>query len=136
MFDLYAVLLTLHILAVIAWVGSGVLAFLIARRVEDPSFPTWVNSIGPIFPVTSFAAALAGIGLWIDGPWGFGEPWILIAVAGWLVSGFLGGARIEPAVRRWAEGDQTGRADYLKIARVDLSIMVVIVADMVMKPGL
>jgi hypothetical protein len=77
-----------------------------------------------------------GIGLWIDGPWGAGEPWIGIAVAGWLISSVVGATQLGPAVKRWNEGDVAARAKFVKVAQFDSLLLILIIADMVMKPGL
>lgn len=138
MFTLYTVLLTVHILAVVAWLGGGIFAFLVSRQVQaadGPRFAAAVSASAAVFPAAGGIAALSGIGMWIDGPWGFGEPWILIAVAGWIASSAVGGSQVSAAVKRWAEGDQAAAATYARYARVDLAILALVVADMVIKPG-
>ncbi len=91
---------------------------------------------GKWFPITSGLTGLVGILLWIDGPWGFGEPWILIAVVGWIASSVIGATQLGPKVEHWAQtGDRASFDAYLRLAPVDLVMLVLIVADMVMKPG-
>ncbi len=138
MFTLYTVLLTLHILAVIGWLGAGVTLQVISASARDnPAWPTLMSAFaGRWFPAVSGLAALTGILLWIDGPWDFGELWVLLAVAGWIVSSAIGATQLTPLSERWSGGDLAARASFLQIARVDSVILVLIVADMVMKPGL
>lgn len=138
MLTLYTFLLTVHILAVIVWMGSAVFAFLISRQVdaaEGVPVAAAVERAATVFPVAGVVAAASGIGLWIDGPWGLGELWILIAVVGWLASSAIGGSQISPAVERWAQGDTAGAIAYQRVARVDLAILTLVVIDMVIKPG-
>ena len=139
MFTLYTLLLTLHILAVIAWFGTGLALFVLSRRVTaetEPFFTDHARWLGSKwFPATAGAAALTGIGLWIDGPWELGTTWIWIAVAGWVVTGVLATTQMDPAVGRWHGGDRTAAAKVRLLAQIDLALMTLIVADMVMKPG-
>ncbi len=138
MFTLYTVLLTLHILAVVAWVGGGLLTQIVSVQArDDPSWPKLLAGFAPrYFPALSGVAALTGVLLWIDGPWDFGELWVLLAVAGWIVSSAIGATQLTPLSERWAGGDVVARDRFLKITRVDLVILVLVVADMVIKPGL
>lgn len=138
MFTLYTVVLTLHILAVIAWLGAGVTTQVLSAQARDDA--TWPRLLSPFaqrwFPATSGIAALTGVLLWIDGPYGLGELWILLAVAGWIASSVIGGTQLGPATERWAQGDLAARDRLITFARVDLVILTLVVADMVMKPGL
>ena len=138
MFTLYTVLLTVHILLVVAWLGSSITLQVITRTATDnPNWPPiFYGFAEKWFPPITGLTALFGILLWIDGPWDFGEPWILIAVVGWLISSVVGATQLSPNVKRWSEGDPAGRAAFVKIAQVDALLLILIVADMVMKPGL
>jgi hypothetical protein len=135
---LYTVLLTLHILLVICWLGAGITTVVISRMAAGND--AWVGILEPFssrwFPAASGLAGLTGVLLWIDGPWSFGEVWILLAVAGWVISSAIGATQLGPGVVRWAKGDLAGRAQYERLAPVDLAILLLIVADMVIKPGL
>jgi uncharacterized membrane protein len=138
MFTLYTVLLTLHILFVVAWLGSSMTVQVITRLSgDDPAWPSIFTKFAEKwFPPITGITALFGVLLWIDGPWEFGEPWILIAVVGWIISSIVGATQLSPRVARWAEGDAAARAEFQKFAQADLLLLVLIVADMVMKPGL
>jgi uncharacterized membrane protein len=137
MFTLYTLLLTLHILFVTAWLGSAMTVQVITRMSgDDPAWPPVFNKFAEKWfpPITGIAGVL-GILLWIDGPWDFGEPWILIAAVGWIISSVVGATQLSPRVKRWSEGDASARAEFQTFAQVDLLLLVLIVADMVMKPG-
>ena len=103
MLDLYTVLLTVHILSVIAWFGTGMAVYVLSRRITPESRPFFTEHARWLgtkwFPATSGVAALSGIGLWIDGPWELGTVWIWIAVAGWVATGILATRVMEPAIR-------------------------------------
>jgi hypothetical protein len=138
MFTLYTLLKSLHILLVIMWLGAAIAVQVIARQSRDDA------TAGPIlarfgerwFPAVSGLTGLTGILLWIDGPYDFGELWILLAVGGWLVSSFFGATRLGPNVVKWSQGDTAARDVFLQMAAIDQVILVLIVFDMVMKPGL
>jgi uncharacterized membrane protein len=138
MFTLYTVLLTIHILLVVAWLGAAITVQVITRMATDnPNWPPiFVAFAEKWFAPISGLTGLFGIFLWIDGPWDFGEPWIGIAVAGWLISSVVGATQLAPNVKRWSEGDVSARARFVKIAQFDALLLVLIVADMVIKPGL
>jgi hypothetical protein len=138
MFDLHTVLLTLHILLVVLWLGAGITVQVITRMASDN--PNWPAILYPFaerwFPAVSGLTGLAGILLWIESGWSIGEPWIGIAIAGWLISSVVGATQLGPAVQRWHEGDIAARAKFVKVAQFDSLLLILIVADMVMKPGL
>lgn len=139
MFTLYKELLTLHILLVICWLGAGIITTVISRQCKGD--PAWASLLAPLagrwFPITSGLTGVVGILLWIEGPWRFGEPWVIVAVTGWIVSSVVGSTQLGPKVGKWAEtGDRAAFDSYMKLARVDLALLVLIVADMVIKPGL
>ena len=146
MLSLYTVLLTLHIVFVVAWVGAGITQTVLARQLvgaggANQAYAQQLEWFGAKwFPTASGLAGLAGIGLWIDGPWGLGEPWIIIAVAGWIASSVIGATQLGPGVAKWrangAAADDPAWARVLLFARIDQAILILVIADMVMKPGL
>lgn len=138
MFSLYTVLLTLHILLVICWLGAGIATTVISRQCKGD--PSWAPLLVPLarkwFPITSGLTGVVGILLVIERPYGFGEPWIAIAIAGWLISSFVGATQLGPRVEKWAEtGDREAFDSYMRLALIDIALLTLIVADMVMKPG-
>lgn len=136
MFTLYTVLLTLHILFVVGWLGASVTLQVISHHAkDDPAWPPLMNAFaGPWFPAVGGLAALTGVLMWIDGDYDFGTLWILIAVAGWIASSAIGATRLNALSERWSQGDTAARTMFLQVARVDAMILVLIVADMVIKP--
>ncbi len=134
---LYEVLLTLHVLFVVAWLGSAITLQVITRMaVDNPNWPPILYAFAEKwFPPITGLTGVFGILLWIDGDWDMGEPWLGIAVAGWLISSVVGATQLSPAVKRWSEGDVSGREKFVKVAQFDALLLTLIVADMVIKPG-
>jgi uncharacterized membrane protein len=146
MFTLYTVLLTLHILLVVAWVGAGLTQAVIGQRVVATArgadfYADELDWFGQRwFPLVSGLTGVVGILLWIDGPWGLGEPWLIIAVVGWLISSAVGATQLGPRVARWREEghrlDDPTFKQFQTLVRVDIVLLLEIIVDMVLKPGL
>lgn len=141
MLTLYTVLETLHVLAVICWLGAGitqqVMAVATGRGKPYADQLAWFGKRW--FPAVSGITGLLGILLWIDGPWDFGELWIGLAVAGWLASMIIGATQLGPRAERYAASGATDTkvwAEFERLVRIDTVILLLIVADMVIKPGL
>jgi len=150
----YEWLLFFHIAAAIVWLGGGgaiqILAIR-ANRAEDPVHMTtiaheaeWVGT--RIFLPSSLVVFILGIILTIDGPWDFGQTWIVLALIGFGISFVTGATFIGPESGRIgkllaAEGPESPalRARIQRIfliSRIELVLLYLIVLDMVWKPGL
>jgi uncharacterized membrane protein len=151
--DLYEWLLLLHILGAIVWLGGlvvlNVLATLAVRGGEPATVARFVANLRVVGPLTlaPSMAAVIGFGIWLvldSGAWEFGQAWIWVALilfgAAFLVgAGFQGRAAI--AAQRAAEsGDHREAARQLVRwswgMRLILVLLVVVVWDMVFKPGI
>lgn len=150
----YEWLLFFHIAAAIVWLGSGVavqvLAFR-ANRAEDPARMVAIAREAEwfgmrIFLPSSLTVLVLGIILTVDGPWDFGQTWIILALIGWGLSFVTGAAFLGPESGRIgkllaAEGPESPavRARIQRIflvSRIELVLLYLIVLDMVVKPGL
>ena len=142
MFTLYTVLLTLHILLVVMWLGAGITQQVIATRLATAGpgarefYFSQINWFGrSYFPAVSGLTAVFGVLLWIDGPWELGTAWLWIAVGGWIISSFLGSTQLGARVERLSEGyDERVWAEFTRFVRFDTLLLVLILADMVIKP--
>ena len=117
--DLYDLLLFLHIAAAIVWIGSGgliqVLAIRAERRGDHEGLKRAADDAAALgdtlFLPASFATLLLGVALTIDGPWSFDQLWIVLGLAGWLVSFLLGFFYFRP------EGERIGALVQLQQVR-------------------
>ena len=142
---MYELLLTLHLLGAIVWVGGSIAMAVLSgrfsgadRQIVTPQF-SWYGAT-----VVSGAAVvllLAGIGLVIevDG-YEFSDPWVLIGFAGWVASAIIGGAVLGPLGKRAQAATDPGEREALidrltTVARIDTLVVVLIVVDMAVKPG-
>lgn len=147
------VLLTLHILASAVWIGAAFALQVIAARMR-PSTPDAVvnefavdaEAIGKtLFAPSAVVLLLTGVALVERQNLGWTEPWVLFGIGALAVAGAIGGTFLIPEGRRIAAlarepghdpaelRDRTRRR--FLIARADLLILVLAVADMVARPG-
>lgn len=149
----YEVIKFLHVLAVIVWVGGGVLFQVLLARTKrlGPDAMATFTQAGEwtstrIFMPASFAALGSGIWLVVDGPWSFADTWITLGLIGFAISAINGSANLGPTSKKMKEliADK-GPADpgvqrlarRLDVAgRIDLLVLIAVVFDMVVKPGL
>ena len=149
---MYQLLLFVHIVCAVIWVGGAVYAQLLALRIsgspdpsELPRLARHIDFIGSrVFAPAALLLFLAGVGMTLQA-WSFGQTWIAVAVALWILSAVTGAVYLGPRVKRAAElfeaegpTSQTGRAllDRLfLVSRLELISFVVIIALMTFKPG-
>ena len=152
--DLYELFKTLHVVGAACWVGGGAISLFQAARVRASGNPTrliefldeaeWLGKkyFGPIAGVT----ALMGVLMVIDvGAENFKEPWIIIGILGFIASSVIGAAFLTPESGRLKElvnskgmddPETKSRIGRITLAtRLDTLILILVVADMVIKPG-
>jgi uncharacterized membrane protein len=148
----FEALLFLHISAAAVWIGSAVLydlLFFRARRAADPALAERMGAHSEwlakrLFIPTSLAVFVLGILLTIEGPWGFGDLWIVLGLFGWATTFVVGIAGIEPQAKRMHAAVERGGPDDPEVAwrgrRVtalnyfDNVLLFLVVADMAIKP--
>ena len=142
---MYELLLTLHLLGAITWVGGSIALSILGarfsgpdRNIVTPQF-NWYGAT--VMTGGAFVVLLAGIGLIleVDG-YDFTDPWVLVGFAGWLVSAIIGGAflgRLAKQVEAATDPAERERItdQLMKVARLDTLIIVLVVIDMAVKPG-
>src|SRR5262245_27300363 len=149
---MYQVLLFVHVICAVIWVGGAAYAQLLAIRVtrssdqsELPQLARHFEFIGSrVFAPAAILLFLAGVGVTIQS-WSFGKAWIAAAIALWIVSVVLGAVYLGPRVKRAAElfeaegPTSTAGRELLDrlflISRLELISFAVIIALMTFKPG-
>ena len=146
-------LLTLHIVAVATWIGAACAVQVIGARMR-PSTPAEVvdhfagdaEAVGKmLFGPAAVVVLITGVALVANEDREWTSPWILAGIGALFVVLAVGGAFLIPEGRRIAELARTPGHDpvevrvrsrrRLLVARVDLSILILAVADMVYRPG-
>ena len=100
----YEVLLFLHIAAAVVWLGSGfflqMLVFRAGKTGDGGLLQGMANNSGwlaqRIFIPASLAVLILGVLLTIEGPWSFGDLWIVLGLVGYAFSFLVGILFIEP----------------------------------------
>ena len=143
---------TAHVLAVVMWVGGGVMLTLLALMtiaLRDPvrlvQFTRQAAFLGgTYFPPLSLVVLGFGFGLVEKGDWGYDPTWIQIGIVGWAASFVAGAGFLGPQSRRLAKvledrppedarvQDLIGRI--LFVARLDSVLLLLVTVDMVAKP--
>ena len=149
----YELLLFVHIMAAVVWVGGAVSSQIISVRVLRSGDATrkatlaaeleWVGT--RVFTPASGILFLFGIFLVVNGNWGWGEPWIGGGIAIWLLSTVTGTAFFGPELGRIAKLAQAEGPDsstvtarvnrLLLVSRVELGLLILAVFLMSTKPG-
>ena len=150
---MYDLLVTLHVLAAILWVGGAAILQVLAefalrsplagRAAEFAREAEWVGM--RIFLPSSIVVLLVGLWLVHDGGWGFGSFWIIAALVAFVLSVVTGAGFLGPESGRLAKEIEAQGADapavksrirrILTISRVELAVLIFIVFLMVTKIG-
>jgi uncharacterized membrane protein len=150
--DRYEVLLFLHVVGVIIWVGVGVTMFFLlvwADRSGDRRFVAGLLSASEWLgnPVTVALLLLLGTGIWLvlDGPWSFGDTWVALGLGGYVVA-LAWASRVEEREMKHlsalvrehgpdAPEVSAGGRRLLAGLTVELAILAVVVLGMTVKPA-
>ena len=148
----YPVLLFVHIVCAVIWVGGAfalqVLAFLVNRtgdQLELARLLRYFELIGSrVFVPVATLLFIAGAAMTLQA-WSFGKPWIAVSVALWVLSAVAGAVYLGPRAKRVGElfdaegpSSEAGRAlmnRLFVVSRLELASFAIIVALMVFKPG-
>ena len=153
---MYEFLKTMHVIFAAIWVGTAAQQQFAAARAQmraksDPKYfvefaddAEWYGK--KLFAPASGITALFGVLLVIQSGWEFKDLWIIIGIALWVVSSIIGAAFLSPESGRLRElASQKGLEDpevksriarINMVVRVDFLILLLVIADMVVKPGL
>ena len=147
--DFYTIFKFFHVLTAIAWVGGGLTLLasnIIAIRAKGDvavldSLET-MNGLGKLWfvPASALTVVFGAIATTLGGMWG--DLWVILGLAGFAWTFLTGLLFIEPRGRQIAAMMEQGREaeaivagrKLLGIAKFDYTVMLVIIADMVLKP--
>ncbi len=150
----YELLLFLHILAIATWFGSGLAIVILASRALHAGgavFGTFsINAnwwASRAHPSAGVVLLLTGFGMIGDSEvWSFSDTWVVIGVIGLVAAFGVGGAligrsagelaeRVETAGGSLAEDARPLAERVILYSRIELAVLVLVIADMVAKPG-
>ena len=151
--SVYEILLTIHILAAVIWVGGAFAVNVLVMRMQNANQHARLLDLGKdfetlgmkVFMPASIVVLLAGIGLVleVDG-FDFTDFWVAFGLAGIAFSIIVGAGYLGPesgrlnalAAERGADDPevQTRMRKLANISRIELIILLLVVADMAIKP--
>ena len=145
----YEILLFLHITAAVIWLGSALFVDAISYRAEKVGDKTFLRQLSShtdwmaqrIFIPSSLAVLLLGILLTIEGPWSFGDLWIVLSLAGYAASFLTGigfikpqGERIHAAIEAHGPESPEARLHVHRInvvSRMELAVLFMVVLSLI-----
>ncbi len=151
--DLYETLKTIHVLAAVIWVGGAAALQVLATRLARANEPERLGAFGKdaefvgmrVFMPASLVVLAAGIWMVVDSGWAFTDLWIILGLIGIAFSAIVGAAFLSPEAGRIGKLiEERGPADaevisrlnrIFVVSRVELVILLLIVINMVVKPG-
>lgn len=150
---MYKYLLFIHVLLAIIWVGGGLtqlfLGGLVRRSNDAPKIveygghAEWVGT--RVYLPSAILLFITGAWMVVDGGWGWGTPWIMIGIAGWLFSALVGSLYLGPQAKKLKVDRDAGtltdegllpRVDRIvAVQRVEQVVFLIVVFAMTVKPG-
>jgi uncharacterized membrane protein len=148
----FAVFKLIHVSVAVFWVGGGLLLTVLAIRAERAGDPEELATIArqaafageKLFAPAGLVVLAMGITMVINQHIGFGTTWVDVGLVGYALSFTTGIAVLAPLVRKivqlsdtvgpTAPETQAVTRRILMIARVDVGVLLLVVADMLMKP--
>jgi uncharacterized membrane protein len=148
----YSAFKTIHVLAAIVWIGGGALLTIlggIAQRKKDPvelvTVARQAAMVGEkLFAPAGLVVVAMGIAMMANTNWGWGNFWIVAGLVGYAITFVTGIAVLSPQAKKVAELVAQNGPEHpetvaavnriLLIARLDISMLFLVVVDMVTKP--
>ncbi len=149
----YELLLSLHVMAMATWFGSGLaitaMGFM-ALKTSPETFGGFAlpatKWAGMAHPAGGVVLLLTGFAMVADADYSIGDTWLILALVGLVLAMGLGGALIGRTADGIAMGVAAGTATaqtlqsqgrrLLLYTRIELVILALVIVDMVTKPGL
>ena len=150
--SVYELLVLLHIISAIIWVGAATTYFALELRTDlsgdlerEASQNDDAKWLAPrLFITASISTLIFGVLAAIEGDWDFGSLWIIVGLSGFGVSFATGIGYFEPEIKKLAAAIERGgaadpevrrRTAALKmVGRIELAVLYVVVVSMVAKP--
>jgi uncharacterized membrane protein len=148
----YEIYKVLHVLAAVVWVGGGVLLTILALLTQRANDPVALANIGRqaefvgtrIFIPSSVIVLVFGIAMIEKGELGWGHFWIDAALVGWAITFVAGAGFFGPQTKRLNALVEEHGVEHpivqsklnqiLTVARLDIAMLLLVVADMTAKP--
>jgi uncharacterized membrane protein len=148
----YALFRVAHVAVAVFWVGGGILLTVLALRAERSTDPNEMATLvrqavfagEKLFAPAGGIVFLMGIAMMLNTDWGWGKFWVVVGLIGYAVTFVTGVAVLSPLAKKIdtllaekglaAPETQAAIRRILLVARVDVTVLLLVVADMVTKP--
>jgi uncharacterized membrane protein len=148
----YALFKSVHVILAVVWVGGGVLLTVLALRAQRESDPRAVVTVAQqaafagekIFAPAGLIVFLMGIAMMINTDWGWGEFWVIVGLIGYAATFITGLTVLSPLAKKVKASAEENGPEHpttlalidriLLIARIDVAVLLLVIADMVTKP--
>jgi uncharacterized membrane protein len=149
----YELLKTIHVLFAVIWVGGAATTQVFATRLSRANEPARMAAFAKdiefvgtrVYTPASVIVLAAGIWMVADSGWDFTDLWIVFGLIGIAFSATVGAAFLGPESGRIGrlieakgpeDAEVTSRLNRIfLVSRVELVILLLIVVNMVVKPG-
>jgi uncharacterized membrane protein len=148
----YSIFKVVHVVIAVFWVGGGLTLTILGLRAERMDDPREIATLArqaafvgeKLFAPAGLIVLLMGIALVINGHLGWAHFWVIAALVGYAVTFATGVGVLSPLAKKvdhlietkGAEDAETQAAiaRILLVARVDVAVLLLVVADMTTKP--
>jgi len=148
----YGLFKAIHVMFAVVWVGGGTLLTIFAIVAERSNDPTQVAGVArqaamvgeKLFAPAGLITFLMGLAMMFNTNWGWSKFWIVAGLIGYALTFFTGILVLAPLAKKiHASVETKGPTDpetlalvrrIMLIARFDVAMLLLVVADMVTKP--
>jgi uncharacterized membrane protein len=148
----YAVFRVVHVVVAVFWVGGGIMLTILGLRAERSNDPVEITTLvrqaafagEKLFAPAGLVVLLMGIAMMLHTNWGWGKFWVVAGLVGYAITFATGIGVLSPLAKKIdklieakgpaAPETQAAVQRILLVARVDVAVLILVVADMVTKP--
>jgi uncharacterized membrane protein len=148
----YALFKTVHVTFAVVWIGGGFLLTLLGIIAEQKNDPNEIAIVArqaamvgeKVFAPAGLVVLLMGIAMMLNTNWGWGSFWIVAGLIGYAATFLTGIGVLAPLAKKItasvAENGPTHPETIaltkriLLIVRIDVALLLLVIADMVTKP--
>lgn len=144
-----------HVLSAIVWIGGSIAVKALSGRIAQTNDRALIIAFGNetefvgtrVFAPASGLLFLSGVAtVFAESPALFKQTWVALGVVGWILVAGIGGGILGPQSQRLKRVVADSGPDHPdvrrisrridRLTRVELTLFVLLIADMVFKPGM
>ena len=148
----YALFRLAHVVLAVFWVGGGLLIAVLGLRAERSTDPNEIATLvrqaafagEKLFAPVGLLVLLLGIAMMLNTNWGWGKFWVVAGLVGYATTFVTGVGVLSPLAKKIdgliaergpaAPETQAVIRRFLLVVRIDVAVLLLVVADMVTKP--